>query len=314
MSAMSPLRAAAAAGLVAALLGPGSDAMEAEEPVDLLLKDWYVTEIIVVQRPPVMDFNSTERLLRDRPPTLPLAMRTFATDPSQIGKDLDLDLSTRLSLVHPRLALLPPAQEEGGVDEGSGATVAPAIEPVLEPDPLLDVLAMAAALEEQLEARSFQLIPAEELTMSASADRLARRSGFQVLYHGAWLQPVPPRDAPEYLLLQTGARVAGRHQLEGVMAVTLGRYLHFQASFSYTEPGMGLEPMGLVLNPDGSGTPARSPAETRPVMIMNQSRRMRSEEIHYLDHPKLGIIVRIDPVPVPEELVAAFDALEEPAE
>ena len=150
--------------------------------------------------------------------------------------------------------------------------------------------------------------------MSASAERLARRSGFQVLYHGGWVQAVPPRDAPEYLLLQTGAKVADRYQLEGVVAVTLGRYLHFQASLSYTEPGMGLEPMRLVLNPAGSSAPEQSPVETRPVMILDQSRRMRSEEVHYLDHPKLGIIVRIDPVTVPEELIAAFDALEEPAE
>ena len=37
---------------------------------------------------------------------------------------------------------------------------------------------------------------------------------------------------------------------------------------------------------------------------------MRSAEIHYLDHPKLGVVVRIDPVPIPDALTAAFDALE----
>jgi hypothetical protein len=314
MSAMNPRAAAVAAGLIAALLEPAGYALEAEEPADLLLRDWYVTEIIIVQRPPVMDFGTTERLLQDRPPALPLAMRTFTSDPAELGSDLDLDLLTRLNLVHPTIEVRSPDDVEAGADSGSESMQPPAIEPVLESDPLLDVLAMAAAFEEQLEARSYQLVPAEELTMSGSADQLARRSGFQVLYHGAWLQPVPPRDAPEHLLLQAGAKVAGRYQLEGVIAVTLGRYLHFQTNLSYTEPGMGLEPMGLVLNPDGSSTPARSPAQTHPVMTMNQSRRMRSEEIHYLDHPKLGVIVRIDPVPIPEELVAAFDALEEPAE
>ncbi|NIP16284.1 MAG: hypothetical protein GWM88_16705 [Pseudomonadales bacterium] len=314
MNTMIRRTAAITAGLMAALIGPYGNALEAEAPADLLLQDWYVTEIIVVQRPPVMDFSSTERLLKHRPAALPLAMRTFASDPAKVGDDLALDLLTRLNLVTPTLELLPSEEQIAAAARESEAIDAPAIEPRLEPDPLLDLLAMAGAFEEQLNARSYRLVPAEELTMSASADRLAQRSGFQVLYHGGWLQPVPPRDAPEYLLLQAGASVAGRHQLEGVLAVTLGRYLHFQAQLSYIEPGMGLEPIGLVLNPDGTGVPARSQEETHPVMTMSQSRRMRSEEIHYLDHPKLGIIVRIDPVPIPEELVAAFDALEESAE
>ncbi len=299
---------------LAALFGPATYALEAEEPADLLHKDWYVTEIIIVQRPPVMEFSSTEQLLRERPPALPLNMRTFPTDSDNPGEGLDLDLLTRLNLVYPTLELLPPDDDPVDADVEPVSMSPPLIEPVLESDPLLDVLTMAALLEEQLESRSYRPIPAEALRMSASADQLARRGGFQVLYHGGWLQPVPPREAPEYFLLQAGARVADRYQLEGVVAVTLGRYLHFQTSLSYTEPGMGLEPMELALKPDGSSTPARTAVETHPVMTMAESRRMRSEEVHYLDHPKLGIIVRIDAVPIPDTLAGAFDALKEGAE
>lgn len=314
MSGLNSGRRSLAAALVAVLLVPACYALEAQGPADLLLKDWYVTEIIVVQRPPVMEFSSTERLLRDRPEALPLNMLTFGDDPAQLANHLDLDLVARLNLVHPTMELLPPKDEAAGTSDGPVSMAPPAIEPMLESDPLLDVLAMAAAFEAQLESRSYQLIPAEQLTMSASADRLARRSGFQVLFHGGWLQPVPPREAPDYLLLQAGERVADRYQLEGVVAVTLGRYLHFQTNLSYTEPGMGLAPLDLAVNPDGTRTPARTPAEIHPVMTMTQSRRMRSDEVHYLDHPKLGIIVRIDPVPIPDALVAAFDALEKDAE
>jgi len=38
---------------------------------------------------------------------------------------------------------------------------------------------------------------------------------------------------------------------------------------------------------------------------------MRSDEIHYLDHPKFGIVVRIDPVTIPQSLLEAFENLEE---
>ena len=43
---------------------------------------------------------------------------------------------------------------------------------------------------------------------------------------------------------------------------------------------------------------------------LNESRRMRSEEIHYLDHPALGIIVKITPIEAPESLVQAWKELE----
>jgi hypothetical protein len=37
---------------------------------------------------------------------------------------------------------------------------------------------------------------------------------------------------------------------------------------------------------------------------------MRSEEIHYLDHPALGIIVKITLIEAPESLVQAWEELE----
>ncbi len=46
-------------------------------------------------------------------------------------------------------------------------------------------------------------------------------------------------------------------------------------------------------------------------MQLHESRRMRSGELHYLDHPKLGILVRIDPVQIPDSLSEAYTALEE---
>lgn len=37
------------------------------------------------------------------------------------------------------------------------------------------------------------------------------------------------------------------------------------------------------------------------IVTMNQQRRMRSEELHYLDHPLMGLLIRIEPWEEPEE-------------
>ena len=33
------------------------------------------------------------------------------------------------------------------------------------------------------------------------------------------------------------------------------------------------------------------------VVTLRQTRRMRSMETHYIDHPSIGILIRIEPVP-----------------
>ena len=41
---------------------------------------------------------------------------------------------------------------------------------------------------------------------------------------------------------------------------------------------------------------------------MDQSREMRSNEFHYLDHPALGIVIQVEPyeLPAPHQSVVNF--------
>ena len=61
-------------------------------------------------------------------------------------------------------------------------------------------------------------------------------------------------------------------RFSGSVTISLGRYLHIDANL-------------VMLNENGTDS-AR----------MRQHRRMRSKEVHYLDNPKFGLIVLINPV------------------
>ena len=101
----------------------------------------------------------------------------------------------------------------------------------------------------------------------------------------------------------------------GTISVTLGRYLHFDAELYFHAPLLGAVPTPAVLRGDGGqALPAPDRNGTPGYMALTESRRMRSGELHYLDHPKLGVVVRIDPVEIPQALVEAFEDLEEPVE
>lgn len=44
----------------------------------------------------------------------------------------------------------------------------------------------------------------------------------------------------------------------------------------------------------GVTTPSAEPFLVKEIVTMNQSRRMRTAEVHYLDHPKLGVLVQVE--------------------
>ncbi|MFB3105100.1 MAG: CsiV family protein, partial [Pseudomonadales bacterium] len=311
---------------------------------DWLSKNWYATEVIVFQRSPVTEYSSTEKLVMVNERRFPFALRAFIPTPDAIGSFYALDPLTRATLDFPivdinleEFSFLEPTEAaklaDGPVEndalvprDGAPPIIEPpfgrpppVIEPFLEPNPLLDFLAMLSIFERSLDAQSYRWLPEDELLMQTEARRIEARDALHILLHGRWIQPVPERTLPEPLLVQTGARVGNTQQLEGTMAVTLGRYLHFQATLWYREPALGQQPVDIPLGGGFLGgspfsridRPITLPESNQGYMLLSQSRRLRSNEIHYLDHPKFGIVVRIDPVAVPQELIVLLEALEE---
>lgn len=111
-----------------------------------------------------------------------------------------------------------------------------------------------------------QPLPAEYLQLVPQADAL-RRKGLEPVLHTAWRQVVGDRDNKDWLWLETDS-------LYGLLRVSLGRYLHLDTRL-------------LLLGP---------PSETEPrqTILAVDHRRMRSGELHHLDHPGFGILVQIN--------------------
>jgi hypothetical protein len=336
----------AAGGVLLAALGAAAPPHAAETLQDRFNQDWYFTEVVVFQRPGVQDHAAEERLARP-PAPLPQALQSFRLPPAQRWSVYRLDPATRAFLTFPYLdhsRLHIPDQDEEGLQESTVESQAqqvqlerqaleqqtaetatpgmepPGIEPHLAADPLLDFLHQLAAYETTLEQDSYRWLAPDTFTLTSEARRLAGRGGHQVILHGRWLQPVPPREAPQPLLVQTGPRYHDTYALEGSLQVTLGRYLHFRAELFYTEPLLGRAPMDRVLAPPqamltalaDTSEPSLSAQDLAATgfIQLRESRRMRSGELHYLDHPKLAVLVRIEPVTPPESLSAAYAALE----
>lgn len=138
--------------------------------------------------------------------------------------------------------------------------------------------------------------------MQAIADNLRRSNGYRPLLHWRWIQPgwdrkqarplhvqVPagsalPLTQPSALASRTemqrlrlladpsAVTGAGLPLLDGTVSLSRSRFLHLAVDLIHVDPATGIP------------------------MQLRESRRMRSNELHYLDHPRFGVLVQVTPV------------------
>lgn len=117
---------------------------------------------------------------------------------------------------------------------------------------------------------TFPALAPGKFKLTPLADSLKRSRNYQPLAHFGWTQPGYPRGEPHYLSID-GLVPAGTG-LSGQISLSRGRYLHLTLELAYDSPE------------EGGGR-----------MVLRQTRRMRSNERHYIDHPKFGVIAIITP-------------------
>lgn len=120
---------------------------------------------------------------------------------------------------------------------------------------------------------TFPALPAAKMKLNAIEESLRRNRGYQLLAHVGWTQPGFARNGAKYLSLSSLA--PGSSGLQGQIALTRGRYLHLT--------------LDLVL--DAAAAQGESPQR----FVLRQTRRMRSNERHYIDSPKFGVIAVVTP-------------------
>lgn len=117
------------------------------------------------------------------------------------------------------------------------------------------------------------------------------------------------------------ARDPSKAAIDGTLRVHRTRFLHVQADLLYYRPVAGdrgteipaNDDTGATTIPDSSDTALieqlLAEEDTTPRLFrMTENRRMRSRELHYLDHPLFGMLVEAWPVEMPEALEAATEA------
>ncbi|NIR29452.1 MAG: hypothetical protein GWN84_09115 [Gammaproteobacteria bacterium] len=112
---------------------------------------------------------------------------------------------------------------------------------------------------------------------------------------------MPSGNAPETVAGSAPLSTA----LEGTLRLHLARYLHLQADLLYYRPPPA-DPLpaddspATARNESPAGEPAAAEVWHPTLFRLQESRRMRSGELHYLDHPLFGVLALVTPFEVPK--------------
>jgi hypothetical protein len=133
-----------------------------------------------------------------------------------------------------------------------------------------------------------QLLDPAAAELDALLRRLRAQSSYRPLMHLVWDQVALPDAEPP--VVDVGASLLASPEIRGSATLSRSRFLHLRLDLEFL-PADGVTPRVLATG-DGLG-------EVRlltPRYRLQESRRMRSGEVHYFDHPAFGVIAKVTPV------------------
>ena len=161
-------------------------------------------------------------------------------------------------------------------------------------------------------------LPPEEFILNNVADRLKKSGRYRILQHVAWRQPVVDKANSQPIQIRAGRDFSALfperafrpfefsdtltdaeernlstevRELDGTINIVIGRYIHLYTDLVYRLPRS---------NP----TELRDALDRDQILVdyaIKSHRRMRSRELHYIDHPLVGVLIEATPIEEEEE-------------
>lgn len=137
------------------------------------------------------------------------------------------------------------------------------------------------------------LLPQDDGQLKAEKHRLERSRYYKILYDGSWKQQIPITNKAEPLRITDWVNINGVNQLDGTITISRQKYFSLTANLILTEPI-------AYLNQFAIGNYDPGIANNNLISFeMQQTRRMKSKELNYFDHPLFGMLIKIMPIDQP---------------
>ncbi len=177
------------------------------------------------------------------------------------------------------------------------------------PPPTPDALFRNAikTFEASLESAALAAKPTTSKAMRSAAARLASQSNARILWHHRWTQPFGTGLAAMPVYIQAGYPVLGLKSLEGILHIRGNQGFSTTANLWLHGPFLSEKPEPLAVRATGEvGSTEATVSPFNQWHVLSESRNMKSGEVHYLDHPYFGVLVSVQRVTIPAELLTAY--------
>lgn len=162
----------------------------------------------------------------------------------------------------------------------------------------------------------FTRLDSSSMQLADALKKLSRRRDIKILDHGAWQQELisDVRIAP----MRISKQLENNTSLFGELQIRRSRFTHAEFSIflaeSLTFMYSDIKPWFLTPQLAGTIFDLLLPISADPAVVtltgtqkvyfnilhLKESRRIKQGEVHYLDHPALGVMVTINPIDPPE--------------
>lgn len=174
------------------------------------------------------------------------------------------------------------------------------------------------------EREAFLALPESDHDFTGSNRAISQSSAYRLLFHSAWRQPMTRRNTATAVAVSGGRVFNDRSELEGSVSLYFNNaedrvvfdsnlWLSTFSTSASTEEGWALPTLPAVMARREVAASIDNETQTTEyfvnrIMQLRQTRDMRSDEFHYIDHPAMGILVQITPYIVPEIPVTEVEA------
>lgn len=188
------------------------------------------------------------------------------------------------------------------------------------PDQLNAIDLRSPGKDENNRPQAFSMVEEASLQLGPEAERILKNEDLSLLLHLGWYQPGLATEQAKGIRIQahnadaevttatpaTEAQSQDPPTLEGVLTLSLSRYLHMNVDVLY-RAALPMEEIGSgEMTQDTQQMPVDLfqfseqatwfPESRWQIYRLTESRRMRSNELHYLDHPVIGMLVLVTPL------------------
>ncbi len=190
------------------------------------------------------------------------------------------------------------------------------VEPTLESGEILKTVDRGGVTETTLD-----LAPRSELHLNGAVQRLERSGRYRVLVAAGWYEAFPPgyEGAPLRVAVGDWLSSGDTREIEGNITIDRKRYLHVDVHLNHWQqaesamaaavPAEQGQSEAATAGQDSAGNPVAEANEFTPqptgleaqqapaaaplelLTWIRENRRMRSEEVHFLDSPTIGVLV-----------------------